>query len=613
MQKNTRIVVLGAGVGGLSAVHELIRTLPVIEGHQYHINVVERNSEAGGQARSAFKPTAEGPLHTEYCWHAFGTAYNNLLELMADIPIADESGRNVRCSDNLEPINSYAIVRNNGKILREMDNTFISSGSIWKFIRACFYMRKSITWRDTWRLIDMYLLANTSCLARLEEYDHIYWYDFCEGLSPECFRWLAESPSIFLGMDIDNLNAHTMLYMLRPSYQKYADRNKHIFWALAGPMNMKLFAPWVLYLTGGRPDINVNFDFNTDVENICIADTVIYGIKTVQLGVEQSTMKGKVYLDDLNPDRFLFADYVVNALSVEGWLDVLMHVQSRTPRPLVKDTADLIDRSMQIQTQVLYYVDARILTDDKTFILTFPDSPWFLMARQESTIWYKSGIKTVDTRTWETDIVPEYKDLLAVGIGIVSEPGLNGKTFLECTRSEVIEEVWMQMMQPRTALSDIKIEDCGNITGRCFTDLNYLRADIWDSFANNGQGMTTYEPKFSNGVGTLEMRPPIISPYFSNVVNGAGWAKTETNIFNMESACEAGRKAGRSVAKMISGKKIDTAWSIVRDQPWGIYRLAQSFDEMLYKWRKPHISVICRGSPLLIVIVIGIALLVQLL
>jgi uncharacterized protein with NAD-binding domain and iron-sulfur cluster len=55
------VVILGAGVGGLTAAHELVR-------RGYRVEVYERNAEPGGIARSATEPDGE---HNEVAWRAY--------------------------------------------------------------------------------------------------------------------------------------------------------------------------------------------------------------------------------------------------------------------------------------------------------------------------------------------------------------------------------------------------------------------------------------------------------------------------------------------------------------------------------------------------------------
>ena len=70
-------VILGGGVGGLVAAHELSKD-PNTEVHLY-----ERHSTPGGQSRSVGETSDE---FSEYCWHVFGSGYIHLLPILKEIP-----------------------------------------------------------------------------------------------------------------------------------------------------------------------------------------------------------------------------------------------------------------------------------------------------------------------------------------------------------------------------------------------------------------------------------------------------------------------------------------------------------------------------------------------
>ncbi len=72
---------------------------------------------------------------------------------------------------------------------------------------------------------------------------------------------------------------------------------------------------------------------------------------------------------------------------------------------------------------------------------------------------------------------------------------------------------------------------------------------IWTSFYDYKDSIHTYEPKFSNNIGTLKLRPDTNDKNFSNLYHATAYTKTTANIFNMESAVEAGVKAAAAIKK----------------------------------------------------------------
>jgi uncharacterized protein with NAD-binding domain and iron-sulfur cluster len=75
MSDTIKICIMGAGVGGLAAAHELCKD------NRYEITVYDRNHVVGGQSRSNMK---DGK-HTEYCWHAISSGYRNLARILDEI------------------------------------------------------------------------------------------------------------------------------------------------------------------------------------------------------------------------------------------------------------------------------------------------------------------------------------------------------------------------------------------------------------------------------------------------------------------------------------------------------------------------------------------------
>src|SRR5665647_1039250 len=75
MKRN--IVIFGAGVGGLTAAHQLAKN-PLNQ-----ITIFEKSNEIGGLARSG---RDEQGCATEYCWRVFFGFYKNLFDILREIP-----------------------------------------------------------------------------------------------------------------------------------------------------------------------------------------------------------------------------------------------------------------------------------------------------------------------------------------------------------------------------------------------------------------------------------------------------------------------------------------------------------------------------------------------
>jgi len=74
--------------------------------------------------------------------------------------------------------------------------------------------------------------------------------------------------------------------------------------------------------------------------------------------------------------------------------------------------------------------------------------------------------------------------------------------------------------------------------------------NVWDTYRFNGQVLETVEPKFSTNKGTWYLRPNNATT-FNNLYIASAYTKTETDMFEMESAAESGRRAARLIEKSI--------------------------------------------------------------
>ena len=528
-----RIAILGAGVGGLTAAHELAK-----EGHEVH--VYERNPEVGGQARSRF--THDGQ-HSEYCWHVIVVGYVSCLSILQEIPCEGGS-----VADRLKPILQFAYGRDGNTYLVERDNSFMSTNSIISWLRNLKHLGSKFTLADMLKLLILKLFIKTAVPERFEHYDSITWMNFMDSLSSEAKKWVVDSPSIFLGMDATRMSTQLMLnYFGRDArstdfgQRRLKNGNLPHHYSFNGPINQQWFEPWVQYLQKQ----GVLFFMNTTVKEIECMDNEIKGVSVA----------------DGNGERYLQYDYYVNGLSVEGFARAL------TGTPQLKERMEELGHlSCQLQTQVVYGFQEKFSFDFPT-VLYFPDTAWTIAVRTEAPLW--------DSPMGLNQEPPQ--EMFSAGIGIWHRKGiLYDKPARECTEQEIIDEVWAQIKRSQGLFQHFKTED-----GLTLDEVNYTQATIWHSFSYNQESGTfnTWEPKFSNNVGTLALRPPIKDAHLSNLVHANAYALTDSNIFNLDSAAEAGIRAANYIN---TGQADSNVKKFV--QPGWFWRICQYFDSFLHQF-----------------------------
>lgn len=565
LNNKKKIVILGGGIGGLSVAHELTRI------GDFDITIIERNSELGGQARS--KKNSRN-LHSEYCWHAIGHGYCNFLNLLKEIK--DKEGCNLL--SHIKPIHNYIYVYKDN-IYHETYNAFLTEPSKFEEGFKALYKR-NLTFIEKIKLHWLQFKCLNMCEERMESLDSVKWNDYIKNFSPEIRRWLLDSSSIYFGMDYSQLSTHFMIHLGRQNKKSFLLDPLYNFYSLDGPMNEILFDNWQRFLEKKRVKILLNTNvisletdkvFDDGINDDISDEDEKNGDKKINLKNKITHIFTEKYdkENDIEDINMISADIFINSLGVESISQ--LYPQEKIPSELFENKemsssqnsssrnnliniygrnlfSDLARKGRQIQTQVLYYIPYRLqLPYQGTSIYIMHDTKWFLMMRLEGDLW------NIDS------------DLLSLGIGMWDVKGENGKTALECTREELAEECWKQLMNTN---HNLKLSD------------SIPEWDIWFSYNNINGKISTYEPKFSNNINTLQDRPCSKDRLISNLFHSTAYNKTGKNVFNMESACEAGRTTAQII---VYGNVIDK--NIVKNynDPTLLNKILRKIDKILYK------------------------------
>ncbi len=549
-----KVIIMGAGVGGMTAAH-FLATSEYAE--QFEVHVIERNSIVGGQARSAGKPdTGVGGRKDapgEYCWRAYGPGYVHLRQVLKEIPVTDiENVDNVH--DLLLDLNDFVYTRDDGEVLTI--NT--ASGSENK-ISAARQLLKRTSWTDAYKTLNAFALSAMSSDERNQSYDDITWKSMMDSLSDEMKKFAINPIGIYYGLDIDKTNAAAVLDTMG-DIATFVAGNTFSFSVMTGPTNEMWLDRHKTYLESK----GVKFHMEKTVTHVAYDS--------------ESNKIIDVVMD--NSETIKEIDYVICSLPTESAAELLKDT------PCATDLTKLAPLGKQIQTSIAYHLDDLVLFQNPSTVYMV-DSPWVLMILPQGHLW-----KNVNMSDYGDGNI---KDYWAVGIGNVNVPGLNGKTFLECTREEAIEEVWNQCLKSKAL-------ECGAWTesGKPLTEVKVLSTYIWDSFEPNSETglMDTHEPKFSNNVGTFTTRPHTVSP-IDNMLFATAYTHHSGHIFNMEGACEAAKRATNEIfqAENLSTTTIKKNKRHILNAVFCPFR---QLDKVLFKLGVPHLSEYTGGAlPLL--------------
>jgi hypothetical protein len=181
--------------------------------------------------------------------------------------------------------------------------------------------------------------------------------------------------------------------------------------------------------------------------------------------------------------------------------------------------------SHQLMVGIQLYFDKKIPLPHQNTALYIPDSPWQLVIEPQGSIWSKSYNDIADI--WSIGLC----DPIRHGV-IIKKP------FVECSHEEIKKEVWHQII----------VSELGKHLD--LTKVKILEHHVWDTYVFNGKKLITDEPKFSTNKGTFYLRPNN-QTIFDNFHFATAYTKTETDMFEMESAAESGRQAARILEKSV--------------------------------------------------------------
>jgi uncharacterized protein with NAD-binding domain and iron-sulfur cluster len=502
-----KVVILGGGIGGLSAAHELIE-------RGFAVEIYESRQIPGGKARSEPIPpphpatadsgTRRKPLPGEHGFRFFPGFYKHVTDTMQRIPYRD--GRTV--IDNLVDTTRVEFARFD-RLPITLPSRFPSSLSEAKMAlddlgtllgpelgippeELGFFITR------TWQII-------TSCKERrMDEYEKMSWWDFirAEERSRDYQDFFGHSftrstvaakARLASTKTIGDIHLQLLFDIVEPGTS--SDR------VLNGPTNDVWIDPWLQYLT----QRGMQYHLGARVTSI-------------------NCREGQIRSATVEKDGRAFdvqGDYFISALPIED-ITILL-----TPEILAADPGlgglQLLARdglSWMVGLQLYLTEDVPITHGHSIYV----DSPWALTSISQAQFWpdfnlcdyadgHVQGIISVDISEWD-------------------EQGLNGKTARECSWEEIVEEVWEQLKRSL------------NVGGKTVLKDEYLHH--WytepDVYRTASGRLENEEPLLVNLKNTWALRPDAVTR-IPNFFLASDYVRTYTDLATMEGANEAARRA----------------------------------------------------------------------
>jgi geranylgeranyl pyrophosphate synthase/uncharacterized protein with NAD-binding domain and iron-sulfur cluster len=512
--KQGRVVVLGGGVAGMSAAHELVE-------RGFEVVVLERRDIPGGKARSI--PVAgergvsahvladtgvgsiEHHLPGEHGFRFFPGFYKHVIDTMRRIPSFD--GR--RVADHLVPTTRIGITQYDAPTFvmpAAFPRTPGDAGTVLRDILLAFSPVTGLTPDDlahfgarVWQIL-------TSCEERrLGEYEQIPWWDFvgADDRSTAYRKFLAAGITRSLvaakahkasTRTIGDVLVQLLMTIVNPAAGS-TDR------VLDGPTNLVWIDPWRSYLE------------SRGVEYRC-------GARVEQILCDGGRITG-VELNENRRRSVVTGDYYVSAIPVERMAPLV------TSSLLAADPAlaglQSLASNVEWMTGIQYYLRRDVPTTHGHVIHI--DTEWALTSISQLQFW-----RSVAPAQFG---VSDVRGILSVDVSDWTAPGADGRGAMHCSREEVVRETWRQLQRSLNVEQELLRDE--DLHSWC------LDPDITDDTGHPGL-LRNAEPLLVNLVGTWAQRPDAATA-IPNLFLASDYVRTFTDLATMEGANEAARRA----------------------------------------------------------------------
>ncbi|MFD7227857.1 FAD-dependent oxidoreductase [Streptomyces sp. NPDC059881] len=508
------VAVLGGGVAGLTAAHELAE-------RGLRVTVYERRA-LGGKARSMDVPDSgkggRRPLPAEHGFRFIPGIYHNLPDTMRRIPFP---GNPNGVWDNLVAPPEMSFARTGAEDLRiplpwpGHRPPELTLDEIRRALTAFIDTALGIPLHESAYFVNRGLVFLTSCDERRDEaWERTPWWDFirAEEMSYDYQRILAVGLTRnIVATKAEEASTRTVATLLEAFVFNALGRGADgpLDRILNAPTNEAWIDPWAAHLRS----LGVEFRIGWTLREL------VYG---------SGRITGALMEDPDGARRTVTADHYVSAVPVE-------HAR-RTWGAALRAADPQLARCDRLETDWMTGIQF-YLTEKAPLLhghLNCIDSPWSLTAIQQAGHWphrdfprdYGDGIAV---------------DCLSVDISEWDRPGiLYGRTAKQCTREQVAREVWAQL---KAALND---------TGRPVLKDSALHSWFLDPGVD-GLGTphpTNEDELLIHPVGTFHNRPSAASRV-PNLFLSGDYVAVDIDLATMEGANASARAAVNALLERI--------------------------------------------------------------
>ena len=538
-----RVLVLGGGVAGLSAAHELAE-------RGCDVTVIEARGDAGGKARSVGVPgtgrDGRRDLPGEHGFRFFPGFYRHLPDTMSRIPFGKQP-RGVL--DNLVPATEFQVavagrrpVILPARLSAHPGGLLGALGSLLEFRSLGIPREESLFFVQ--RLL-VYLTSSDE--RRLGELEHVSWWDFigADRRSSEYQNYYGRALTrALVAVRAERGSTRTTASTFLQLALDLLARGRSFDRVLDGPTSDVWIRPWVQHLRASGVHL--------------ISSALVTAIRCEKRRIAGVTVRRA---DGSRSDHT--ADDFVAAMPLDALIPLVNAGLAAAAPALLRlprlTTAWMGGLQLYLRRDVPLVHGHTIL----------PGTPWALTVVSQAQFWIDGVRGYGDGRV---------RGILSICISDWDSPGiLHGKPARALTSPEQIrDEVWAQLVQ--------SLEGGGSPLSR--DDVVGWFLDPSLSF-EGGRPPRNEEPLLVNTVGSWENRPEAVTT-IGNLFLAADFVRTHTDVASMEAANEAARRAVNGVLAA-AGATAD-ACPVWRLEEPAAFAPLRALDRLRFERGMPHLG-----------------------
>jgi 15-cis-phytoene desaturase len=534
-----KVIILGGGVAGLTAAHELIE-------RGFDVEVYEKDGECGGKAQSSTKlgsgTGGRNDLPGEHGFRLFPGFYQHIPDSMRRIPYSTNANG---VFDNLLLAPQSAIAQEMRPLYTFLTHQPSTLGD-WVFVLQDWFGRSELnlqTGESTFFIYKMLDFMSMCTERRFADLELERWWDYIDAANRSiAYRKLLAKglTRSLVAMRAEEACTRTVASILVQMLMGLTSQSGTMDRVLNGPTSDVWITPWVEYLDSK----GVQFRNNATLQSFDFDGTLIAGVTLEEDGATIEVQ----------------GDYYIAAFPLE--------VAKLLFTPAMKVAAPSISNLSNLKTEWMNGIQFYLTRDVRCCQghVIYADSPWAITSISQPQFWSNINLSQFGDGN--------VRGLISAIISDWVTPGdkTTKKSAQQCTADEIANEVWGQLAAHLAATLDpVRDSDRDD----WFLDPSIVFQPV----------VTNTQPLLVNIIGSWANRPEATTE-IPNLFLASDYVRTNTDLATMESANEAARRATNGILSA-SGSSAPKSGVWEFSEP-SVFQPLKDFDKILFEHGLPH-------------------------